>query len=247
MSDASLTTSLNSGTQSSSPSSNRELPHANATGGDLPDWVNDEDQTGVSVIAAPVVNQPVSRRGTTVLDWTPDDVVEWVKDNGGEQYASSFKNQGVGGAALIELDEDQLREIGVTHFGVRKRIAKSIRNLAVDARRAWRQEVIWEGHEHRPPCCMCLPYGFPFCCYCCIGYPASYRLTNSRLSLIVRDGCCRGLCAPVVITDNLELAFVNGEAIKERDGADDRYSSVYFHINVDISRFYLKKKKKKFA
>ena len=29
-------------------------------------------------------------------------------------------------------------------------------------------------------------YGFPCCCTCCIGYPASYRLTNSRLSLVVR-------------------------------------------------------------
>lgn len=209
-----------SDTTSLSAASSSSIPHATAKpmgvengvgSDDTPEWLNNnEEESGLSVIAAPVVQQPVSKSGTHIMEWTPDDVCEWIKDHGGEQYSSAFKNQGVGGSALIELDEDQLREIGVTHFGVRKRIAKSIRNLAVDARRAWRQEIIWEGNEHRPPCCMCLPYGFPFCCYCCIGYPASYRLSNSRLSLIVRDGCCRGLCAPVVITDNLELAFVNG-------------------------------------
>jgi len=173
-----------------------------------PAWVNNEEETGVEVISAAVIEQPKSKSGTTIMEWTPEDVADWLSNNGGDEYASAFKNQGVGGAALVELDEDALREIGIHHFGIRKRIAKAIRTLAVDARRVWRQEILWEGGEHRPPCCICLPYGFPFCCFCCVGYPATYRLTNSRLSLVVRDGCCRGLCAPVVITDNLELAFV---------------------------------------
>jgi hypothetical protein len=35
--------------------------------------------------------------------------------------------------------------------------------------------------------------------------------------MIVRDGCCKGLCAPVVVTDNLDLAFVTGEWSRVRN------------------------------
>jgi hypothetical protein len=72
----------------------------------------------------------------------------------------------------------------------------------------WRREVIWEGVEHRAPCCLCLPYGFPCCCRCCIGFPSSYRLSNSRLSVISRDGLCMGIIAPMIITDNMDLGLV---------------------------------------
>ena len=109
------------------------------------------------------------------------------------------------------MDEASLKEVGIGPVGVRKALARRILTLVRGAQRDWRGEVLWEGHEHRPVCCVCLPYGFPCCCTVCIGYPAAYRLTNSRLSLVVRDGCCRGICAPVVITDNLDLAFITGE------------------------------------
>ena len=112
------------------------------------------------------------------------------------------------GQSLQDLDDNLMREMGFTVVGTRRRVLQKTRALVKKAAMIWRRETIWEGNEHRAPCCLCLPYGSPCCCTCCIGFPAAYRLSNSRLSVISRDGLCMGLCAPLIITDNLDLGLV---------------------------------------
>mmetsp|Transcript_55280 Transcript_55280/g.110984 ORF Transcript_55280/g.110984 Transcript_55280/m.110984 type:complete len:273 (-) Transcript_55280:96-914(-) len=178
------------------------------------------DITGVSVVALQPTGKSASSgdggSGQSLADWTSADVVAWVEtleEGSFEKVAPLFESHGVGGTALFDLDEEGLKEMsigessGIT-IGVRKRLARHIRALVLDTQRKWRQEIVWTGVEHRPKCCIVCPFGFPCCCVACVGFPASYRLSNARLSMVVRDGCCKGLCAPVVVTDNLDLAFV---------------------------------------
>lgn len=116
----------------------------------------------------------------------------------------------VDGTALCDMDERALRDIGVDKVGMRKRVHRKIKTLIKKLQVDWRREELWHAEQYRPPCAKCLPYGFPCCCRCCVGYPSSYRLTRSRLSIVTRDGICMGLCAPLVVTDNADLSYVTG-------------------------------------
>ena len=165
-----------------------------------------------------ITKQPQSTSGTELIDtFTIDEVSSWTSAEVGNfirvnlnypDAARCFEDNGIMGMVLEDLDDKTLKDVGIHNIGERMRIAKGIRRLIGDAYRRWQEQEIWSGSEHRACCCAWLPYGFPCCCTCCVGYPSDYKLSNSRITITVRDGCCMGVCAPLIIQDNADLFYV---------------------------------------
>jgi hypothetical protein len=112
----------------------------------------------------PVLKQPKPDGLGDVATWSPNDVARWVGSRSNSslhQFSDLFIEHGIGGASLIEVEEDTLKDMGVSHIGARKVLAAEIRALAIETQRDWRQREVWSGGEHRHPCCFCFPYGFP--------------------------------------------------------------------------------------
>ena len=63
------------------------------------------------------------------------DVAEWLRDLGLGQYAPAFRDNDIDGKVLRRLTGDDLRDLGVTSIGHRRRLLDAIATL-VDRRRA---------------------------------------------------------------------------------------------------------------
>jgi len=63
------------------------------------------------------------------------DVAEWLRDLGLGQYAPAFRDNDIDGKVLRRLTGDDLRDLGVTSIGHRRRLLDAIATL-VDRHRA---------------------------------------------------------------------------------------------------------------
>jgi len=63
--------------------------------------------------------------------WTLDDILQWLKDNNLEQYCASFKENDIDGQNMQELNESDLRDLGIRSIGHRKQFMR----LLVEARK----------------------------------------------------------------------------------------------------------------
>ena len=71
------------------------------------------------------------------------DVAAWLREQGLELYAPAFAEQQIDGALLGSLTEAELKELGVTTLGHRKRLLLAI--AALDADR--RPTLAWGGRR----------------------------------------------------------------------------------------------------
>lgn len=62
-------------------------------------------------------------------DWRVADVCTWLKKEGMGEYASSFQKNNIDGPALLALDENDLKDLGVAKVGDRRKLEKAIADL----------------------------------------------------------------------------------------------------------------------
>ena len=62
------------------------------------------------------------------------DVGSWLRDLGLSQYEEKFRDNKIDAEVLPQLTADDLRDIGVTAVGDRRRLLAAIANLTVDTR-----------------------------------------------------------------------------------------------------------------
>ena len=60
-------------------------------------------------------------------DWSNADVIKWLYINAFVDYIDAFISHSIDGVALLSLDDQQLRDMGVTALGHRKKILKMIK------------------------------------------------------------------------------------------------------------------------
>jgi len=53
-------------------------------------------------------------------EWSLEDILQWLKDKNLWQYCDSFKENDIDGPNLLELNETDLRDLGITSIGHRK-------------------------------------------------------------------------------------------------------------------------------
>lgn len=61
--------------------------------------------------------------------WKVQDVCDWLESMEMREYAPTFKKNKVDGAALLMLNDNDLRELGVGAFGARKKLVQAIDTL----------------------------------------------------------------------------------------------------------------------
>ena len=67
-------------------------------------------------------------------------VAKWLRDLGLEQYAPAFRDNDIDGKVLRRLTGDDLRDLGVTSIGHRRRLLDAIATL-VDRHRLLRHRL----------------------------------------------------------------------------------------------------------
>ena len=65
------------------------------------------------------------------------DVARWLAEQGLEQYAEAFVANAIDGEVLRTLTEDDLKELGVSALGHRKRLLEAIAALREESARAY--------------------------------------------------------------------------------------------------------------
>jgi len=53
-------------------------------------------------------------------DWSQEDTLQWLNDNNLSKYCSSFKENDIDGSSMLELNETDLKDLGITSIGHRK-------------------------------------------------------------------------------------------------------------------------------
>ena len=76
--------------------------------------------------------EPVEERKETLpadpTRWSSEQVEAWLQRNGLQEYQPQFKNHSIRGKELVMLGDTELKELGITKLGHRKRILKQIRS-----------------------------------------------------------------------------------------------------------------------
>ena len=90
---------------------------------------NNNNTNNNTVIASP--RSPTSRFAVVnvkkvMIDWTRDDVGEWLKEMNLGKYIESFRRANVRGVDLGLMDHSQLVQLGVLPLGHRKQILREI-------------------------------------------------------------------------------------------------------------------------
>jgi len=67
--------------------------------------------------------------------WTLDDILQWLKDKNLEQYVESFRENDIDGQNMLELNESDLKDLGLKSIGHRKAFMRHLveaKNLAFE-------------------------------------------------------------------------------------------------------------------
>eukprot|EP00618_Florenciella_parvula_P002255 CAMPEP_0119543090 /NCGR_PEP_ID=MMETSP1344-20130328/53937_1 /TAXON_ID=236787 /ORGANISM="Florenciella parvula, Strain CCMP2471" /LENGTH=292 /DNA_ID=CAMNT_0007587363 /DNA_START=15 /DNA_END=893 /DNA_ORIENTATION=+ len=124
--------------------------------------------------------------GKVLADWGPQEIQNWLGLIGfGQMYGQHFYQHHIDGKAVVQLNPELAKEMGIISVGHRLTILSWIKKLQTINRQQWRSAMVFEGEEYRPgPFNNVLPFGFPFCFEMCTGKPAIYKVTNSKLSVV---------------------------------------------------------------
>lgn len=63
--------------------------------------------------------------------WNDTHVARWLTDNKCPQYVNAFRENDIRGDILLELDQDTLKEIGITSIGDRLRVLNAVKALRI--------------------------------------------------------------------------------------------------------------------
>jgi len=77
------------------------------------------------------------------------DMAWWLRDLGLEQYAQLFRDNDIDGEILCAMTPDDLKKLGISSFGHRRRLLNAITALEESPRR-----VLWLNQQrgrHPPP------------------------------------------------------------------------------------------------
>jgi SAM domain (Sterile alpha motif) len=142
--------------------------------------------------------------------WSALELAEFLKSCGLGDYSEMVVQHGITGAVAPRMTEHDLKEMGVTLIGDRKRFTAAIETVQKAARKMEREKTIWEGDQVlwtswwegcRGTCCGCCPVD-----------PAHYKLTGTHLQIkteqIRRFGPIRCCCGHEYEVDNVDLTFV---------------------------------------
>lgn len=112
--------------------------------------------------------------------WKPEQFATYMRDkhNLGQYYEAIVSN-GIGGDTAPRLTEADLKEMGVTTLGDRKRFIAALEDLQKDARRQDREKILWEDKEVL--FFSCYDRNCQTCCGCCPVDPSEYKLTRHHL------------------------------------------------------------------
>ncbi|KAH6642087.1 hypothetical protein C7974DRAFT_95027 [Boeremia exigua] len=72
-----------------------------------------------------------SSPGGLIMDWSPEQVADYVSDLGLEQYCDTFVDEGIAGDVLVSLQHAELKEMGVASVGHRLTILKAVYDVKV--------------------------------------------------------------------------------------------------------------------
>eukprot|EP00730_Choanoeca_flexa_P015684 TRINITY_DN7256_c0_g1_i1.p1 TRINITY_DN7256_c0_g1~~TRINITY_DN7256_c0_g1_i1.p1 ORF type:complete len:1294 (+),score=446.59 TRINITY_DN7256_c0_g1_i1:87-3968(+) len=72
---------------------------------------------------------PLTSASEVVVEWTPAQVVAFLRDNGLGEYADQFKTNGMSGEDLVDLSHEDLTSMGLGRCTDRKRVLRAVRGL----------------------------------------------------------------------------------------------------------------------
>ncbi|KAJ9486987.1 hypothetical protein VN97_g6341 [Penicillium thymicola] len=102
----------------------RDTPVPNRSMGPTPEPQHFEQPTPIARQALPY------GRTTTPHDWTPSDVVGWMRDHGLEDdIVNTFLANDISGSILLELQTEDLKELEIASFGKRHKVMGYINKL----------------------------------------------------------------------------------------------------------------------
>lgn len=81
-----------------------------------------------------------------IVDWSAEQVADFVSDIGLEQYCDTFVDEGITGEALVSLQHAELKEMGVGSVGHRLTMLKAVYDIKV------KQNVPVEPDDYVPLC-----------------------------------------------------------------------------------------------
>jgi hypothetical protein len=70
----------------------------------------------------------LQRCAITIADWTSEQVEDWLEDVGLQLYCTSFRENDITGADLLDLDEADFEDLGITK-GHRKKFKTALSDL----------------------------------------------------------------------------------------------------------------------
>jgi hypothetical protein len=114
--------------------------------------------------------------------WSAEDLAQYLKSKCDlEDYYEMILKHDITGKVAPTLSENDLKEMGISSIGDRKRLQLAIHDLKKAARKQEREKVIWEGKEILWFSCWDACMGS--CCGCCPVDPAQYKLSGTHLSI----------------------------------------------------------------
>lgn len=144
--------------------------------------LNDNDNFAIAA-ASTAAGFEVSR-GKFVVEWSVDEVIEWLQQIGFQDVVSVFGAHTINGHVLGKLTDSTLKEMGIQSVGRRLALHNEILKVQSISRAQWRSAVLWTMPEYRTCCIPFIPYGFPCCCSFVVGSPLIYKLTNAKVIYI---------------------------------------------------------------
>jgi hypothetical protein len=91
----------------------------------VPNHAVEQSQSQYNVTA-----EQASAHQTAVLDWSPGEVVHWIRSLGFEDdIVQKFYYNDISGSILLELQAEDLKELDILSFGKRHRLMNSIQSL----------------------------------------------------------------------------------------------------------------------
>lgn len=93
-----------------------------------------------------------------IVDWSAEQVADFVSDIGLEQYCDTFVDEGITGDALVSLQHAELKEMGVGSVGHRLTMLKAVYDIKV------KQNVPVEPDDYVPLCRCPVVFCFTLSC-----------------------------------------------------------------------------------
>lgn len=142
--------------------------------------------------------------------WTASELADFLKTCDLGDYSEMVMQHGITGEVAPRMTENDLKEMGVSLIGDRKRFTAAIETVQKAARKVEREKTIWEGDQ------VLWISWFDACrgtwCGCCPVDAAHYKLTGTHLQFKTmeprRCGPIRCCCGHEYTMDNVDLTYI---------------------------------------